>query len=107
MSKDGYVLTNAHVVDKTKKITITLSNGRAYKTKLVAVDELTDLAVIKADIGTEELTPAPIGNSQNLQSGDWVIAVGCPVGLDFTVTLGLLIYFLIIHLRTFFTYVIL
>ena len=89
VTKDGYILTNAHVVDKTKKITITLSNGRVYKTKLVAVDELSDLAVIKADIGSEELKPAPLGDSSKLQSGEWVIAVGCPVGLDFTVTLGI------------------
>lgn len=89
ITKDGYLLTNAHVVDKTKKVTITLSNGRVYKSKVVAVDELTDLAVIKADIGSEILPAAPIGDSKDLQSGDWVIAVGCPVGLDFTVTLGI------------------
>ena len=59
ISKDGYLLTNAHVVDKTKKVTITLSNGRVYKSKVVAVDELTDLAVVKADIGSDILPAAP------------------------------------------------
>ena len=88
VAKDGFILTNAHVVDRSKKITITLSSGRVYKANLVAVDELTDLAVIKAEVSADELIPAPMGNSQSLQSGDWVIAVGCPAGLDFTVTLG-------------------
>jgi S1-C subfamily serine protease len=89
VTKDGYILTNAHVVDKTRKVTVTMSNGRVYKATLIAVDELQDLAVIKADVGSDELQPAPLGDSSKLQSGEWVIAVGCPVGLDFTVTLGI------------------
>lgn len=88
VSSDGYLLTNAHVVEGSKKMFITLSNGRAYKASLVSCDELTDLAVIKADVGTETLLKAPFGDSSQLVSGDWVIAVGCPVGLDFTVTVG-------------------
>lgn len=89
VTKNGYILTNAHVVDKTRKVTVTMSNGRVYKASLISVDELQDLAVIKAELGGEELTPAPFGDSSKLQSGEWVIAVGCPVGLDFTVTLGI------------------
>ena len=88
VSSDGYLLTNAHVVDGSKRIIITLASGRSYKATLVSSDELTDLAVIKADVGGETLSKAPIGDSSALVSGDWVIAVGCPVGLDFTVTLG-------------------
>lgn len=88
VSTDGYLLTNAHVVDGSKRIIITLSNGRAYKASLVSSDELSDLAVLKADVGSDVLQKAPIGDSSALVSGDWVIAVGCPVGLDFTVTLG-------------------
>ena len=88
VSTDGYLLTNAHVVDGSKRIIITLSNGRAYKASLVSSDELSDLAVLKADVGADSLQKAPIGDSSALVSGDWVIAVGCPVGLDFTVTLG-------------------
>eukprot|EP01039_Chlorochromonas_danica_P007899 gene7899-8714_t len=90
-SSDGYILTNAHVVEQAKKLTITFSNGRSFKAELVASDEFTDLAVIRADLSKEkdfQLQKAPMGDSGSLQAGDWVIAVGCPVGLDFTVTLG-------------------
>jgi S1-C subfamily serine protease len=89
VTKDGFILTNAHVVEKSKKVTVTLSNGRVYKAKLISMDTLQDLAVLKADVGAEQLKPAPFGDSSKLQSGEWVIAVGCPVGLDFTATLGI------------------
>ena len=89
VSADGYLLTNSHVVQAAKSITITLSNGRSFKATVVAFDELTDLAVLKANNGYYSLPNAPLGDSNTLQSGDWVIAVGCPVGLDFTVTLGI------------------
>jgi len=92
VSSDGYILTNAHVVEGAKKTTISLSNGRSFKAAIVALDELTDLAVLKAEVTPADakyLTIAPLGDSAKLQSGDWVIAVGCPVGLDFTVTLGI------------------
>lgn len=85
VSSDGYILTNAHVVSNAKRITVTLSNGRTFRSSVVAFDDLTDLAALKADLepGTK-LVKAPIGDSSSLQSGDWLIAVGCPVGLDFT-----------------------
>jgi S1-C subfamily serine protease len=89
VSTDGYLLTNSHVVQQAKSVTVTLSNGRSFKANVVAFDELTDLAVLKAEIGYYALPKAPLGDSSSLQSGDWVIAVGCPVGLDFTVTLGI------------------
>lgn len=89
VSTDGYLLTNSHVVQQAKSVTVTLSNGRSFKASVVAFDELTDLAVLKAEIGYYALPKAPLGDSSSLQSGDWVIAVGCPVGLDFTVTLGI------------------
>ena len=92
VSSDGFILTNAHVVEGAKKTTVSLSNGRSFKAAIVALDELTDLAVLKAEITSADskfLTIAPLGDSSKLQSGDWVIAVGCPVGLDFTVTLGI------------------
>jgi len=90
VSKDGYLITNAHVVEQAKKVTITLSNGRSFKAQVIAFDELTDLAVLKAVSSQDyEFPKAPLGDSSTLQSGDWVIAVGCPVGLDFTVTLGI------------------
>lgn len=88
VTDDGYIMTNEHVIARSKRVTVTLSNGRVYRARVVAYDELTDLAVLKADIGKETLQTATLGNSNDLKSGDWVIAVGCPVGLDFTVTLG-------------------
>ena len=94
MSEDGYILTNAHVVNKAQKIVVTLANGRIFKANMVACDELTDLAVLKVDFSGShiKLKKAPLGDSSKLQSGDWLIAVGCPAGLDFTVTLGMSIY---------------
>lgn len=91
MSADGYILTNAHVVENTKKVSVTLPNGRTFKATTVQCDELTDLAVLKVDATFSKdcvMTPAPLGDSSTLHSGDWVVAVGCPVGLDFTVTSG-------------------
>jgi S1-C subfamily serine protease len=88
--KDGYILTNSHVIEGAKRVSVTFSNGRTYRAQVVQFDELTDLAVLKADLpSSEKLSPAQLGDSNNLHSGDWVIAVGCPVGLDFTVTLGI------------------
>ena len=89
VSSDGFLLTNAHVVEGSKKVTVTFSNGRTFKAQVIASDELTDLAVLKAAVGDENISKAPLGDSATLHSGDWVIAVGCPVGLDFTVTLGI------------------
>jgi S1-C subfamily serine protease len=91
MSNDGYIVTNAHVVDQARRVSVTLSNGRTFKATVTSADEFTDLAVIKIDATGEHgcfLTAAPLGDSASLHSGDWVVAVGCPVGLDFTVTLG-------------------
>ena len=88
LSPDGYIMTNEHVVSRSRRVTITTSDGRVYKAKVIATDELTDLAVLKADVGSDVLPVAKLGDSNDLRSGDWVIAVGCPVGLDFTVTLG-------------------
>lgn len=91
MASDGYILTNAHVVENTQKVSVTLPNGRTFKATTVQCDELTDLAVLKVDAAAAKncvLTPAPLGDSSTLHSGDWVVAVGCPVGLDFTVTSG-------------------
>jgi S1-C subfamily serine protease len=86
------ILTNQHVIDSSKKSTVSLANGRTYRCSVVAEDELTDLAVLKVDVPVEEakqLALAPLGDSSTLQSGDWVIAVGCPVGLDFSCSLGI------------------
>eukprot|EP00871_Galdieria_phlegrea_P002634 jgi/Galph1/3371/GphlegSOOS_G2020.1 len=89
ISKDGLILTNAHVVKNAEKVTVTLTDGRAYIGSVKGTDELLDLAVIRIDPKGRELPVAPLGNSSALQVGDWVIALGNPVGLDNTVTLGI------------------
>jgi len=88
-SKEGLVLTNAHVIDKTDQLIVGLSDGRRVLGKIVGQDSLTDLAVIKL----KEKGPwptAPLGDSDNLKVGDWAIAVGNPFGLENTVTLGII-----------------
>jgi S1-C subfamily serine protease len=86
--KSGLVLTNAHVVDKADKVTVRLKDGRKFDAKVQGVDEVTDLAVVRINTGAD-LPVATLGNSSDIQVGDWAIAVGNPLGLDNTVTLGI------------------
>lgn len=88
IDKSGLILTNAHVVDKADKVTVRLKDGRSFEGKVQGADEVTDLAVVKINAGSD-LPVAPLGSSSNLQVGDWAIAVGNPLGLDNTVTLGI------------------
>lgn len=90
IDKTGVVLTNAHVVDNANKVTVTLKDGRTFKGEVKGVDEVTDLAVVKIDAQGSALPVAPLGDSSQVQVGDWAIAVGNPVGLDNTVTLGII-----------------
>ncbi len=90
VDKAGVILTNAHVVDNASKVTVTLRDGRTFKGEVKGTDEVTDLAVVSIDPQGDELPVAPLGNSSQLQVGDWAIAVGNPVGLDNTVTLGII-----------------
>lgn len=83
----GYVITNNHVIEKAKTITVTLSDGRNFKAKLIGTDPNTDIAVLQ--IPAEKLTSMPIGNSDTLQVGDFVAAIGNPFGLNQTVTSGI------------------
>jgi S1-C subfamily serine protease len=87
---DGIILTNAHVVDNASKVVVTLKDGRTFDGEVRGTDEVTDLAVVKIKTQGERLPVAPLGTSGNLQVGDWAIAVGNPVGLDNTVTLGII-----------------
>lgn len=89
ISPDGYLLTNAHVVRGAQKVTVTLTDGRSFAGEVKGTDEILDLAVVKVDTEGKKLPVAPIGASSDLEVGDWVIAVGNPVGLDNTVTLGI------------------
>ncbi|MEB3362397.1 MAG: trypsin-like peptidase domain-containing protein [Synechococcaceae cyanobacterium] len=86
---DGLILTNAHVVEQTDRVTVGLQNGQRVEGKVVGLDKLTDLAVVKLN-GNGPWPVAPLGNSDALQVGDWAIAVGNPYGLDNTVTLGII-----------------
>ncbi|MTJ13875.1 trypsin-like serine protease [Anabaena sp. UHCC 0187] len=88
LDKSGVILTNAHVVDKADKVTVRLKDGRTFKGKVQGIDEVTDLAVVKINAG-KDLPVAPLGSSNNVQVGDWAIAVGNPLGFDNTVTLGI------------------
>jgi S1-C subfamily serine protease len=87
VDQNGVILTNAHVVDKADRVTVTLKDGRVFDGKVQGSDEVTDLAVVK--INGKNLPVAPLGNSDSVQVGDWAIAVGNPLGLDNTVTLGI------------------
>jgi serine protease Do len=89
VSTDGYILTNNHVVDGASEVTVRLLNRREYKAKVVGRDPNTDVAVIKID--ATGLTAAPLGNSDDSRVGEWVLAVGNPLGenLTFTVTQGI------------------
>ncbi|MGB3240302.1 MAG: HhoA/HhoB/HtrA family serine endopeptidase [Geitlerinemataceae cyanobacterium] len=84
----GIVLTNAHVVNQADKVTVTLKDGRTLEGKVTGTDPVTDLAVVK--IEGNDLPVAPLGDSSQIQVGDWAIAVGNPLGLDNTVTLGII-----------------
>jgi serine protease Do len=89
VSPDGYILTNNHVVAGSKTVTVRLLDRREFKAKVVGTDPNTDVAVLKID--ANNLTPAPFGNSDATRVGEWVLAVGNPLGdnLTFTVTSGI------------------
>jgi Do/DeqQ family serine protease len=88
ISGDGLVMTNAHVIDQADTVTVTLRDGREYSGKVLGADPLTDLAVIR--IQANNLPVAPLGNSDQLRPGEWAIAIGNPLGLDNTVTAGII-----------------
>jgi serine protease Do len=87
ISNDGYVLTNHHVVAGADDITVTLTDRREFKAKIIGSDERTDVALIK--IEATGLTPLRIGDPSTLRKGEWVMAIGSPFGLDSTVTAGI------------------
>ncbi len=88
VSKDGYIVTNFHVVAKAEKIEVTLYNGTKHKAKIVGKDKITELALIKID--AQNLSFVAWGNSADIEVGDWVLAIGNPLGLDHTVTAGII-----------------
>lgn len=87
VTADGYALTNHHVIQGADEVIVTLADGREIPAKVVGSDVGTDLAVLRLE--ASNLTPARIADSDALQVGDWVVAVGSPFGLDHTVTAGI------------------
>lgn len=87
VSPDGLILTNNHVVADANKVTVILSDRREFDAKVVGRDPTTDVAVIKID--GHQLPTLPLGNDETARVGDWVLAIGNPLGLDFTVTQGI------------------
>lgn len=89
LTSDGYILTNNHVIKGVKEdgIQVTMYDGREFKAKLIGIDPATDVGVIK--INAKDIVPASIGNSDNVEVGSWVLAVGNPLGLNSTVTAGI------------------
>ena len=88
MSKDGYILTNNHVVGGSDRILVRLHDGQEFEAELIGADPPSDIAVIK--ITANELNPIQMGNSDEIQVGETVIAIGNPFGLTQTVTLGII-----------------
>ncbi len=88
IDRDGYILTNNHVVEKASSIKVKFSDGKEYEAKVVGKDAKTDIALIKVKV-RNSLPVAVLGDSDKLEVGDWVIAIGNPYGLDHTVTAGI------------------
>lgn len=87
VSEDGYIITNHHVIDNGSTFQVTTNNKKTYTAKIVGSDPTTDLALIKID--AKNLPTVPFGNSDTVQVGEWVLAVGNPFNLTSTVTLGI------------------
>ncbi len=88
LSADGRIVTNAHVVTGAQQVQITLKGGRKLMGKVIGSDPVTDLAVIRVD--ATKLPTVQLGNSERLAPGEWAIAIGNPLGLDNTVTVGII-----------------
>ncbi len=88
VGREGTILTNNHVVEQADQIKVKLANGKEYDAKVLGRDPKTDLALLKID-GVSNLQPLPLGDSDDLKVGSWVVAVGSPFGLEQTVTAGI------------------
>ena len=88
ISTDGYIVTNNHVVDGADELTVTLTDNKEYSAKIIGTDKTTDLALIK--IEAKNLPAITIANSDNVKVGEWVLAIGNPLGLNNTVTAGII-----------------
>jgi len=89
IDKTGHIVTNYHVVEGADEVTVSFSNRDTVKADIVGTDPSTDLAVLRVETAASALTPLPLGNSDSVQVGDPVVAIGNPFGLDRTVTSGI------------------
>ncbi|HEY8378179.1 MAG TPA: trypsin-like peptidase domain-containing protein, partial [Nannocystis sp.] len=89
LTPDGLVVTNNHVVDKAEKLEVKLHDGRIYTAKVLGTDPYTDIALLQLE-GASGLKPATLGSSSKLAVGDWVMAIGSPMGLEQTATAGII-----------------
>lgn len=87
LSSDGYLVTNNHVIDNARRLEVTLNDNRTFDAEIIGKDPITDLALLKID--ADDLPVIPIGNSDELKVGEWVLAVGNPFGFTSTVTAGI------------------
>jgi serine protease Do len=90
ISSDGYILTNNHVVDHADSVKVHLSDHRTYTAKVVGTDKIYDIALLKID--ASNLPTVQVGNSSDLEPGQWVVAIGSPFGLDHSVSAGIVSY---------------
>ena len=88
LDTEGNIITNNHVIKDADSITVTI-NGKSYDAELVGTDSSSDLAVVKADLQGDSVTPIEVGDSSALQVGDWVMSVGSPFGLEQSVSQGI------------------
>ena len=88
ISADGYIVTNNHVVDGADELTVTLNDNKEYSARIIGADKTTDLALIKID--GKDLPAITIANSDQVKVGEWVLAIGNPLGLNNTVTAGII-----------------
>ncbi len=89
-NEQGYIITNNHVVDNAKRITVTFSDGMSYEAELIGKDPFTDLAVIKVNADLSNIKPLRLGNSSSLRVGEQVAAIGNPFGLSSSMTSGII-----------------
>lgn len=87
ISEDGYVLTNNHVIEDADEVSVTLTDGTEYEAEVIGTDAQTDLALLKVD--ADGLPAVRIGNSDDLQVGEWVLAIGSPFDFEYSVTAGI------------------
>ena len=88
LSSDGRLITNAHVVEGSKTVQVTLKDGKVYQGEVLGIDSITDVAVLK--IEASDLPTVTLGNAEELSPGEWAIAIGNPLGFDNTVTVGII-----------------